>query len=83
MPKFSERGVVQLIVLLLLLAGIAGGVYLTQHPQIFKSKAGSDFSQAGFYASYGSKKGDAKYDPQYDADNNGVINSVDKILLQF
>ena len=41
MPKINERGVIaQAVVLLLLLSGIAAGLYLVQHPQIFKPKAG-------------------------------------------
>lgn len=43
MPKFNERGVIaQGLILLLLLAGIGAGIYLVQHPQIFKPKATSD-----------------------------------------
>lgn len=44
MPKLfkflkSERGVIHLIPLFLILIGIVAGVYLVQHPQIFKPKA--------------------------------------------
>lgn len=35
----DQRGVIHLIPLLLILAGIIGGVYLVQHPAIFKPKA--------------------------------------------
>lgn len=37
--KLGQKGVIHLIPLLLILAGIIGGVYLVQHPQIFKPKA--------------------------------------------
>lgn len=38
--KLNQRGVVaQGLILLLLLAGIGAGIYLVQHPQIFKPKA--------------------------------------------
>lgn len=39
MPKLNQKGVVHLIPLILLLAGIVAGAYLVQHPQIFKPKA--------------------------------------------
>ena len=43
MPKLNQRGVIaQGVILLLLLAGIGAGIYLVQHPQIFKPKASSD-----------------------------------------
>lgn len=39
----SERGVIaQGLIILLLLAGIGAGIYLVQHPQIFKPKATSE-----------------------------------------
>ncbi len=41
--KLNERGVVpQLVILLLLVAGIGAGLYLISHPQIFKPKASSE-----------------------------------------
>lgn len=40
MPKLSEKGAIQFIVLLILLAGIIATVYLAQRTQIFKPKAG-------------------------------------------
>lgn len=40
MPKLNEQGVIaQGLILLLLLAGIGAGIYLVQHPQIFRPKA--------------------------------------------
>lgn len=39
MPKLNQRGAVQFIVLLILLAGIVAGVYLVQQTQIYKPKA--------------------------------------------
>lgn len=44
MPKLRDRGAIQFIVLLILLAGLLGGLYLVQHPQIFKPKAGGGLS---------------------------------------
>lgn len=41
MPKFSERGIIQVVILLLLLGGMAVGLYLVQQTQIFKPKASS------------------------------------------
>jgi len=43
MPRLNQQGVVaQLVILLLLAAGIGTGIYLVKHPQIFKPKASSD-----------------------------------------
>lgn len=43
MPKLNQRGVIaQALMLLILIAGIIGGLYLVKHPQIFKPKASSD-----------------------------------------
>lgn len=43
MPRLNQRGVIaQGVILLLLLAGIGVGIYLVQHPQIFKPKASSE-----------------------------------------
>lgn len=47
MPKFlkllrDQSGVIHLIPLFLILIGIVAGVYLVQHPQIFKPKASSN-----------------------------------------
>src|SRR3989344_7778258 len=39
MLKSSERGIIHILALLILLAGIVGGVYLVQHPTFFKPKA--------------------------------------------
>ena len=40
MPKISnQKGLVQIILLFIILAGIAGGVFLVTHPTIFKPKA--------------------------------------------
>lgn len=40
MPRLNQQGVIsQLLVLLLLAAGLAGGLYLVKHPQVFKPKA--------------------------------------------
>lgn len=39
MIKLNQKGVIQFIPLIILLAGIIGGVYLVQHPQILKPKA--------------------------------------------
>lgn len=35
----SERGVVHILVLLILIAAIIAGIYLATHPQIFRSRA--------------------------------------------
>ena len=41
--KLNQKGVIaQGLVLLLLLGGIAAGLYLVQHPQILRPKASSD-----------------------------------------
>lgn len=41
--KLNQRGVIaQALVLLLLLAGIGAGIYLVQHPQILRPKAGGE-----------------------------------------
>ena len=41
MPRLNQKGVAaQLLILLLVAAGIGTGLYLVQHPQIFKPKAG-------------------------------------------
>ena len=37
--KFGERGVIHILAILILLAGIIGGLYLVQHPTIFRPKA--------------------------------------------
>ncbi len=42
MPRFSERGIAHILLIVLLLGGIAAGVYLVQKTQIFKPKASSD-----------------------------------------
>lgn len=39
MPKFNQKGIAQIFVILILLVGMIAGVYLVQHPQIFKPKA--------------------------------------------
>lgn len=39
MPKFNQKGFANLFILLILLAGIIGGLYLVQNPTVFKSKA--------------------------------------------
>src|SRR3989344_6210456 len=39
MIKLGEKGIVQVIILLVLLAGLGAGLYLSQHTQIFKPKA--------------------------------------------
>lgn len=40
--RLNQRGVIHLIPLLLILVGIVAGVYLVQHPQIFKPKAAGE-----------------------------------------
>lgn len=42
MPSSNQRGIAQIILLVLLVVGIAVGVYLVQRTQIFRSKAGSN-----------------------------------------
>lgn len=43
MPKLDERGVIiQFLMLLIVAAGLVGGLYLVQHPQIFKPKAANE-----------------------------------------
>lgn len=43
MPRLDEKGIItNIIFLLILAAGIAGGIYLVSHPQIFKPKAAVD-----------------------------------------
>jgi len=37
---------IQILIAVILIAGIVGGVYLIQHPQIFKSKAGQTIYNA-------------------------------------
>lgn len=49
----DQKGVIHLIPLLLLLAGIIAGVYLVQHPQIFKPKAYDDSQIITIIDSYG------------------------------
>lgn len=39
MPNLNQKGIAHLFVVLILLIGIIAGVYLVQHPQIFKPKA--------------------------------------------
>lgn len=39
MPSLNQKGVVHILIVLILLAGIVSGVYLVQHTQIFKPKA--------------------------------------------
>lgn len=42
MPKLGEKGVIaQVLILLILAAGLIGGLYLVKHPQFFKPKATS------------------------------------------
>lgn len=47
MPKIlhNQKGLAHLLVLIILLAGIGVGVYLSQHPQIFKPKAAESTTQ--------------------------------------
>lgn len=45
MPKLNERGVAQIFVILILLAGMVGGLYLVQHPTFFRPKAASTGSR--------------------------------------
>jgi len=46
MPRLNQRGAIaQVLVLLLLAAGLIGGLYLVQHPQIFKPKAAPQLPQ--------------------------------------
>ncbi len=40
--SLNQRGIIHLIPLFLILAGIIAGVYLVQHPQIFKPKASGE-----------------------------------------
>ena len=40
MPGLNSRGIAHILLLVLLLVGIAAGVYLVQKTQIFKPKAG-------------------------------------------
>lgn len=39
MPRFNQRGLAHILVILILLVGIIAGVYLVKHPQIFKPRA--------------------------------------------
>lgn len=41
MPRLNSRGVAHILLLVILLGGIAAGVYLVQKTQIFKPKASS------------------------------------------
>lgn len=43
----SERGVVHILILILLLAAIVAGIYLSLHPQIFRSRANLENSWVG------------------------------------
>ena len=40
MLKLNQRGIAHLFVLILLVVGIVGGLYLIKNPQILKSRAG-------------------------------------------
>lgn len=51
MPKFNQKGIIHLIPLFILLLGIVAGVYLVQHPTIFKPKA-QEPSQGVDYADW-------------------------------
>lgn len=52
MPKLDQRGIAHLLVILILLAGLAGGLYLIKNPAIFNPRAsvsgpvGCSFGQA-------------------------------------
>ncbi len=136
MQRYSERGVAHIFALILLLVGIAVGVYLIQNPQFLNSFAGNppivikgadgsqlspnkdgvpstastkivvelnsplgpagvktdttlqaspsptvNYSLTGLKKAYGAKRGQPKYDPQYDLNNDGVINIIDFALL--
>lgn len=48
MPKQSERGFIQFIALFLLVAGIIGGIYLVQHPTLFRPKAANEGTRIEF-----------------------------------
>lgn len=39
MPRFNQKGITQILIILILLLGIIGGVFLVKHPTIFKPKA--------------------------------------------
>lgn len=78
----NQRGFAHLLIIIILFLGIAGGVYLVlEGPKIFKSGASNSFSLSGFNLAFGAHKGDANYDPQYDANSDGVINVIDRQLL--
>lgn len=46
MPKLNQRGAIQFLVPLILIIGIIAGLYLVQHPQIFKPKAAPNLPSA-------------------------------------
>ncbi len=44
----KQRGIIQIFVILILLGGLLGGLYLIQHPQIFRPKAAVNAPSAQF-----------------------------------
>lgn len=84
----SQKGIVHLGLLILLLLGLVAGVYLVQHPQIFKSKAyqgsqispvyeGNSSSANFFHSTYGTIKGQVKV-----ISNGFTYAKVDVLLCQ-
>ena len=95
--KLSKKSVLQILVFILLLAGVGAGVYLVQQSQMFKSKAATTFSLAGFKRAYDScdpnkvvpdgkqacidTQSYKRYESQYDIDSDGWINLKDYFQL--
>ena len=71
MPKSlrnSQGGCAQIVVLLILLVGVGLGIYLVQHPQIFRPKASVSSPVSG------------PISDTYDADSDGLLIKL-KVLL--
>jgi len=55
MLSVKERGFLHILVLLIILAGIIGGLYLVQHPAIFQPKARNDQTRIEFVDNSGNE----------------------------
>src|SRR3989338_6397452 len=53
MIKSTESGFIHIIAVVILLAGIVGGMYLVSHPQIFKPKASNNETRIEFVDNQG------------------------------
>lgn len=84
MIKFNQQGGMHILIFALLLGGIILSLYLVKNPTVFSPQAYNTddiFSLDGFSSSYGFSKGNRLYNPKYDPNLDGVIDSSDKILL--